>query len=155
MCAVIDPPLFLAIVNTKHEKHAEFGLLKDWLMTGCGKAITGGTQYRAELSRVCSVLGFLADLERAGRVIKFDQKSVDAAADFATKKAGSNDFDDAHLVALVSVSGCKVVCLNDPRAHRFLKKKELYLVGVKKPKLFSGTKNSSLLDKRYQVPCCK
>lgn len=155
MCAVIDPPLFIPIVNSNDQRHADFGILKDWLTTGIGKAVMGGAQYRQELSRVSSVLPFIGELERRGKVVKVDAKKVDEAADFATATAKSADFDDAHLVALVAVSGCRVVCLNDPRAHQFLKDPALYNPRRNLPKLFTGARNQALLTKKYDASCCR
>lgn len=155
MCAVIDPPLFIPITNAKDKRHADFGILKDWLDTGVGKAVIGGTKYRDELRKVASVLPFLVELEKKGKIVKIAEGDADQAARFAVKAANSGNFDDEHLVGLVACTGCKIVCLDDPRAHSFLKNPALYPQKTKLPKLFTSVKNASLLSQKYLAPCCK
>jgi hypothetical protein len=153
MCAVIDPPLFVPIFSNRHSKHHEYECLRMWLISGTGKAVMGGSKYRNELKKVSSVLGLLAELQRRGKIVSFDDSQVDAAASFA-KSVGSRDLDDEHLIGLVAVSGCMVVCLDDPRAHTYLKNRALYRPTVRPPKIFSSSRNKNLLGRRYSAACC-
>jgi len=61
-------------------------------------------------------------------------------------------FDDPHIVAILRLSGCGVVCTCDEKAIPFLKDKKLYGDG-KKPKIYSHEKNRKLLQDTCDEEC--
>lgn len=154
MCVVIDPPLFIPMFKTTDPKHNDFVDLKNWVHTGKGKFVFGGDEYMKQLKKVGSILGYLKELRKIGKIVNVSSVEVNAAAQFAIQQVGTTDFDDAHLVAIVSVSRCRVVAVDDPRSHRFLKSKKLYLNNVKLPKLYTGAKNRNILSAQNIALCC-
>jgi predicted nucleic acid-binding protein len=155
MCVIVDPPLFIAIFKATDIRHSEVAPILQWVLKGGGKFVIGGTMYRRELDAVSSVLRTLAELEKLRKVVRKDNALVDLEVARVKAIEPSVDFDDPHLVALASVSGCRVVCILDNRAHRFLRKPSLYPSLSLRPKLYTRSKNSNLICSANIVPCCK
>lgn len=155
MCIVIDPPSLVPIFKDADPEHLEFSAVKEWIFSGPGKLIMGGTKYKSELARVASVLNVIRELEKQRKIIRKDDDLVDADEAEVKKIEPALDFDDPHLVALVRLSGCKLICIRDPRAHRFLRKNSLYQSSKHRPKLYTRLKNAKLLCKDNIAPCCR
>ncbi|GGP25689.1 hypothetical protein [Silvimonas amylolytica] len=145
MSVVIDPPLFVPVFKVTDQAHANLSDLLSWLKSKNGKIVFGGKLYAQQLQAVKSVLPHLAELGRAGKITRLNDDQVDAAQLYAEQNANCADFDDAHLVAIAAISRAKVVCVNDPRCHRFLKRRDLYYGDVVPPKIFTGNRNRRLL----------
>src|SRR5262249_22623217 len=60
------------------------------------------------------------------KCVVLDHAAVDEAELRVQAAETSPDFDDAHLVAIFDVSGCRLLCSSDSRADRFLKDPALY-----------------------------
>lgn len=135
--------------------HADFVAVRQWVVEGTGKFVMGGTKYKAELMAVKSVVPFLAELERKGKVVR--KRDADVDADEAAVKAiePANDFDDPHLVALIRLTGCRLICIRDPRAHRFLRSPRFYRSKKERPRLYTRTKNGALLCALNLAACCR
>jgi hypothetical protein len=54
-------------------------------------------------------------------------------------------FNDEHLVAILDVSGCKLLCTKDIEAMPYIKRKDFYS-DQKTPKIYSGSRNRNLLN---------
>lgn len=154
MCIVIDPPLFIPMFKTTDPKHTDFIDLKNWIHTGKGKLVYGGEEYQKQLNKLNSILKLIAELRKKGKVVIMDSDAVNDAAEFALQNAASTDFDDAHLIAIISVSKCRLVAVDDPRSHRFIKSKKLYLKNTRLPKLYTGARNKNILTQRNITQCC-
>ncbi|MBN3816286.1 hypothetical protein G3N57_06500 [Paraburkholderia sp. Se-20369] len=59
------------------------------------------------------------------------------------------------MVALVRLSGCRLICIRDRRAHRFLRRLAFYTTGRQRPRLYTRAKNATLLCNNNIAPCCK
>lgn len=147
MAVIVDPPLFVALFKESDERHNEFTELLKWVVDGPAKFIIGGTKYKKELSSVGSVLPLIMELSRARKIFYADDVAVDNEEKRVKIIEPANDFDDPHLVALVSVSKAKIICIVDPRAHKFLRRSDLYANSSMRPKLFTRAKNKNLLKK--------
>jgi hypothetical protein len=115
----------------------------------------GGATYNKELSAVRSIIGLLAELERRGKIVRRANAEVDAEESKVRQIEPSKDFDDPHLVALVRLTGCKLICIRDLRAHRFLRAAHFYRRLQDRPRLYTRAKNSPLLCAANIAPCCK
>jgi predicted nucleic acid-binding protein len=155
MCIIVDPPVFVPIFKPSDPEHNAFLPVRNWVVAGLGKFVMGGTKYKAELRAVKSVLQFLGELERRGKIVRRIDDEVDAEERVVMDIEKSADFDDPHLAALARLTGCKVICLRDPRAHRFLRQVKLYGGTKKRPKLYTRAKNSNLLCNSNMAPCCR
>ena len=55
-------------------------------------------------------------------------------------------FNDKHIVAIINISGCRLVCTKDAASMPYLKNRDFYSKS-KVPKIYSGLRNKDLLDK--------
>jgi hypothetical protein len=155
MCIIADPPTFIAIFKSTDLDHAKFAAVRDWVDKGAGKFVMGGAKYKMELLAVKSVLPLLTELERKGKIIRHDSEKVDADVVVVKTIEPTTDFDDPHLVALVRLTGCRLICLRDPRAHRFLRDIKFYQSSSNRPSLYTQKTHSKLLCAKNLAPCCK
>jgi hypothetical protein len=155
MCIVVDPPTFIPMFKTSDPEHSVFSPVKNWIDNGHGKFVIGGTKYKAELSAVKSIIPFIAELERRGKIVRRDDADVDSDEILVRQIEPALDFDDTHLAALIRLTGCKVICLRDVRAHRFLRQTKLYGSTKKRPNLYTRAKNAGILCQSNLAPCCK
>lgn len=155
MCVVADPPTLIPMFKSADPEHATFSPVRDWVVTGPGKFVIGGARYRAELTAVRTVLPFLVELERRGKIVRRSDVEVDAEENVVKRIEPAQDFDDPHLVALVRLTGCKIVCVRDPRSHRFLRASRLYRAARDRPRLYTRAGNSKLLCAANIAPCCR
>lgn len=155
MCIVADPPTFILMFRETDPRHPDFAPVRDWVKHGPGKFVLGGTTYNRQLAAVPSVLGFLLELQKIGKIVREDPTEVDAHEAALKVLEPSTSFDDPHLVALVRVSGCRLICVNDLKAHRFLKERSFYSKICARPKLYTSQGHTRLLCKDHIVPCCQ
>lgn len=155
MCVVADPPTLVPMFKSSDPDHSAFSAVKDWVTNGPGKFVMGGAKYRAELNAVRSVIPFLTELEKRGKIVRRSDVEVDAEELVVKTIEPTKDFDDPHLVALVRLTGCKLICIRDPRSHRFLRATQLYRSTKERPRLYTRAKNAGLLCNNNLAPCCK
>ncbi|WP_287740311.1 hypothetical protein [Diaphorobacter sp.] len=154
MAVVVDPPLFISLFKESDPKHERFVRIKDWVVNGPAKFVYGGTTYKSELAKVGSVLAVLKVLEQKGKIHKLSDVSVDLDEFDVKNIEPKADFDDPHLVAIIRVSGVRIVCVDDPRSHKYLKSAKFYQSSKSRPKLFTNEKNINLLNKRALCGSC-
>lgn len=147
MAVIVDPPLFLALFDEKDERHGDFIEVLNWVIKGPAKFVVGGTKYKNEIYNVRSVMPKLAELSRARKIYSINDTVVDAEELRVKRIEPRADFDDPHLVALVCASKVKIICIKDPRAHKFLRRVDFYPDAKLRPKLFTRAKNRTLLIK--------
>lgn len=155
MCIVVDPPTFVPMFKPTDPEHAVFSPVRDWVVGGPGKFVMGGAKYKTELMAVRSVLPFLAELERKGKIVRRLDKEVDDDETVVKAIEPAKDFDDPHLVALVRLTGCRLICIRDPRSHRFLRASAFYRSKKDRPRLYTRPKNNTLLCNQNLAPCCR
>ena len=155
MCVVADPPTFVPMFKSSDPDHPAFAAVREWVTAGPGKFVMGGAKYRAELFAVRSVLPFLTELEKRKKIVRRSDAEVDAEELIVKRIEPTEDFDDPHLVALVRLTGCRLICIQDQRSHRFLRATRLYRSAKERPRLYTRAKNASLLCSDNLAPCCK
>lgn len=139
MCLIIDANTIPCVFDSSCEGHARFVPVLAWITTGKGKIVYGGTKYKGEVrDRMVKYSRLVGNLQRQGKVIVLPTRDVDLFAAHLKRKVTARNFDDEHIVAIVAVSGCRVVCTLDKRAHPYLLRKDLYPQSVKRPKIYSG-----------------
>ena len=156
MCLIVDTNVFGSVFDPTAKEHQRFLPVYNWLAFGNGgKLIFGGTKYKQEVDfKTSRCLRLLAEFERRGRLLSLDDSLVDKAAAVVKKKVADRDFNDEHIVALVIVSRCCVVCTDDLRSISFLKRGELYPAGLKAPKIYGGVRNANLCCSDHVVGLC-
>jgi hypothetical protein len=137
MCIVIDANVFGEVFNTNSALHCEFKPVLDWITKKGGCAVFGGTKYKKELAGSPRYLGMFLQLKKAGRAVEIKQDLVDAREAELISSNHDSDCDDQHLIAILCVSGCMLVCSQDKRAYRHIRNRHNYKVrlslGVRQP----------------------
>ena len=140
MCLVIDADCLGRVFDSKNSQHAQFAAVWNWINDGRGRMIYGGTKYKHQLRAASKFLFIIGELEKKGRTVRLSDHDVDEVA--ATLKARIPDpaFDDEHLVAMVIVSRCRVVCTKDKTAISFLRRNDVFAeyCGVSRPSIYCG-----------------
>jgi predicted nucleic acid-binding protein len=155
MCIVIDTNAFSSVFNERASDHPGFKPVRDWIEVGKGKAVYGGTRYEDELKKATKYLGTFAELARARKVVRVCSSKVDLEQHRMEQLIDDDSFDDAHLAAIVAVSGCKLVCTNDKSSHQFLTDPSIYPRTGLRPRIYTGLRNGKLLCDKNIAKCCK
>lgn len=123
MCVVVDTCV-IARFFTQGDR--DYEPVRHWVLTGRGKMVMGGTTYRNELTKMRRYLGIVTELARQGRVVALDETEVDEIERWVRDRKPDPDFDDPHIIAIVDLSGCRIVCTADSRSDRFIRDSGLY-----------------------------
>lgn len=155
MCIIIDTNTFASVFDSNSEEHGEFRPVLNWIRNGKGKIVFGGTTYRNELRRARKYLAVISEFKKARKIVEVSNNEIDREQRRIESLITHRDFDDPHLVAIVSVSRCKLICSNDKRAYPFIKEASLYPRAGMRPRIYSSSNNSDLLCDHYIADCCK
>lgn len=156
MCIVIDTNALSRVFKKGNSDHIYFKPVHDWIITGNGKIVIGGSKYKNEtLEKISWFLPFLNLLNQCGKVVMIADAEVDKKEKTIIEKSLHRDFDDPHIIALLSVSKCKLVCTTDKRAFPFIQNKSLYSKGHQIPAIYQTPRNMNLLCNKYISNCCK
>lgn len=150
MCIVCDinvlPDVFSSTEN-------DFTPIRDWIIKGKrGKFVYGGSSYLKELEKIGTYLRILKLLGDQNKTVVLDENSVDAI-EMEIKKEIDQKCDDPHIVAILAVSSCKLICSKDKKSYKFIKGSNFYSQGYH-PKIYSKKSNSNLLVSRNISKCC-
>lgn len=123
MCAILDSNVKGELAAPSGEAGAAF---YDWLVSGQGKIVVGGTKMRDELyvHPVERDSKLIAELRRAGAIIETDDAEVDAGVE-DLRRRGACRSDDQHIIAVARASGARLLYSNDRRLHDDFKDKAL------------------------------
>lgn len=155
MCIIADPPTFTPMFKSTDPEHGVFSPVREWVINGPGKFVMGGSTYQRELLAVKSIIPLLGELEKKRKVIRWSEVAVDGDEKTVKEIEPAKNFDDPHLVSLVRLTGCRLICIRDPRAHRYLRSAKFYRALKGRPRLYTRVKNSALLCTKHIAPCCK
>lgn len=152
MCIVIDAGALASVFNPSCTEHAEFKPVADWILKGRGRAVFGGTKYKTELARARRYLRLFLQLKIQGRAIEIRGDLVDAREAALVEMTRGSDCDDQHIIAILCVSKCLLLCSQDGRSYCFVKDKRNYPKKQKVPRIYSSHKNRDLLCDHNIVP---
>lgn len=133
MCLVLDINAF-HLVFGQPSGNESFKPVLDWLLHGRGKLVMGGTKYDEELAKMPKYLRLISILKTSRKVVRANDAAVDQRTKEIIRACPDPDFDDPHMVALLSVSGCKLFCSEDQRSYKYIKRREWYTGGT--PKIY-------------------
>lgn len=167
MCVVIDANAFSSIANEEASTHSEFKPLIDWISLGKGKVVYGGTQYGKEIAKNRRFREWLYQLEKKRKTVVINEESVDYTMSFLTNNVGEFKYNDYHVMAIVIVSGCKLVCSLDKGLHKLIN--VCYQLEVKKlvtkncpcmenpsrPRIYQNKGHIALLCDQNIAKCCQ
>ncbi|MFN9109065.1 MAG: hypothetical protein ACK5XN_03160 [Bacteroidota bacterium] len=153
MCIIVDTNVLASVFKQNASNHSQFKPILDWIVYGKGKLVFGGTQYINEIKG--SYLELFLQLKKAGKAVFIPTDLVDAEQLVVDGMIADPDFDDPHLVGLLRVSGCKLICSLDSRAFPFFRHALFFTPASSRPRIYSQLSNSSLLRDRYIAEVCK
>ena len=143
MPIIIDTNCFANVFSKNSAKHEEFAPVLEWVKSGSGKFVYGGTKYMKEIpAKYLRILRYFNELNKT---IKGDTSEIDEIELKNIELINDNDFDDPHIAAIVSVTKCRLICSEDTRSVKFIKNKILYPKHISVPKYYTGLKNKKLL----------
>lgn len=156
MCIIIDTCVLSAVFKASDTNHKNFKAVCDWIVSGDGTLVFGGTKFKQELvGNQGWFLRYLRLLKESGKAFEAVQQRVDNRQKIVESLESNPDFDDPHLIALIGVTGCRLICTNDKRAFKFLRKKTLYPNKVSPPSIYQNEKSHrALLCKENIAKCC-
>jgi len=145
MCVIVDTCCISKVFNVNAKEHSRFELLYAWINGKNGRLVFGGTKYKKEIRPMKNFLKLLLDYERQGKVSRVADSEVDAFALKAKEKVVEKDFNDEHLVGIVAVSRCCVICTDDTTAIPFITRPELYsALNMRPPRIYSRRAHKAL-----------
>jgi len=153
MCIIIDTNTLASVFDENSMFHSEFKPVYDWVKTGNGKVVYGGTKYLEELKT--KYLAVFLELRRNNRAIYVNDDQVDAEEAIVSAMIQHANFDDQHLVGLLRISGCKLICSLDGRAFPYFKHPDFFHPASNRPKIYSRLRHQDLLTNRNIAPICK
>lgn len=155
MCIVIDTNALSKVFKDSDAQHSEFRPVLEWIRDGKGKLVVGGTTFYRELFEdVQWFTKVFRILRQVGKIVEVDSDRVDSQEKWVKTKVKDDDFDDAHIVALIGSSGCRLVCTGDKRSFPFLTNKALYPKRKSPPAIYQKARNRDLLNDGYIADCC-
>lgn len=153
MCIVVDTNTLASVFKRDSVNHLEFKPVLDWVQNGKGKFVFGGTKYLEELGESYRKLFIL--YRSVGKAVFISNDDVDSQTVWAANQITDPDFDDQHLIGLLRVSGCRLVCSLDSRAYPFFRHSTFFSPSSRKPKIYSSRGNEDLLTDTNIADCCK
>ena len=157
MCIVIDVNTFEKVFDTRNAHHKAFSPVYDWIIHDIGKLVFGGTTYEKETTdrsrRRLRIINTLRAMEKA---VKIDFAKVDREEQRLLSKPRPPKFNDPHLVALLVVSKCQLICSEDAEAYPHLQGRTNYPKGHKLPRIYSKNTDAcrKLLCRANCAECC-
>jgi len=149
MSIIIDVNTIPSVFDVNCSDYSEFKYVSEWINNRKNKAqmVFGGTKYNKELFKMKKYLRYINLLKQIGKVAIINLKMVDSYEKKLEKKNCCKAFNDKHIVAIVAVSNCRIVCSKDSSSYRYLRNQEYYPKNIKKPKIYSGSRTIDLLCK--------
>ncbi|MFD2938378.1 hypothetical protein [Spirosoma flavum] len=152
MCIIIDTNTLSSVFKNDDAQHHVFEPVKRWIMEGKGKVVYGGSKYISELGP--NYVRLFSLLRGAGKAVFVPNDIVDSDMNVVSAQITHDNFDDQHIVALLRVSGCKLICSSDRRAYPFFRHNLFFNPARNKPKIYSSLGNTSLLVDRNIADVC-
>jgi len=148
---VLDTNSYSSVFDSKSSDHSDFRSVLQWVLDQRQACfVYGGTKYKSELKKMISYYNIVNQLKKTGKFVEIDEKMIDDNAKLLKNICPDKAFNDEHVVAIVNVSGCKLVCTKDKESIPYIKTKDFYS-DKKTPKIYSSAKNKKLLSKRNIV----
>lgn len=145
MCVVIDTNTLASVFNEKCSKHAEFRPVLEWIQSGRGLLVYGGTRYKEELAKAFHYLKLVRQMRDAGQAVAICDKAVDTRETEVRRKTNGSQCDDQHMIALLGASRCTLFCSDDARADPYVKDRTLYPARMPRVRIYRSHQSNHLL----------
>lgn len=157
MCIIIDSCVLPKVFKEADKKHSIYRPVCEWIVNGNGTLVYGGKKFEEELFNDHKwFIRFLRLLQESGKAFRADGTKVDRRQEIVEAMVANPDFDDPHLIALLGVTGCQLICTGDARAEKFILDKKLYPKGSTVPAIYKNAKkHAKLLCTENIGKCCQ
>jgi hypothetical protein len=146
---VLDVNSFPAVFDQNCSDNADFCHVLDWVIKQKNACfVYGGSKYKFELGKMVKYLKIANEFKKIGKFVEINTQLIDVNANQLKKICPDVAFDDEHIVAILNVSGCKLVCTRDVVSMPYIKCKDFYF-DHKIPKIYSSVKNKNLLNVNF------
>ena len=150
MCAIVDTNAAHEVFGSNHVAPTGAGEgFFQWLSSGKGKLVVGGTRFQQELEGVPKFREWALQANLAGRgLINIDKNRVDQETE-TIKKSGCLKSDDPHIIALAKVSGARLLFTNDKHLQDDFGNPDI----IKKPrgKIYSTLENQNFTNDKQEL----
>lgn len=155
MCIVIDANAVSSVFLESVCDHDDFAPVLQWIIEGRGKIVIGGKTYNEEVFvRMSKYIGLFTELQRSNKIVKIDDDVVDDVEKSLVESHPDEKIQDAHLIAIIISSKCRLICTKDGRSFESIKNPKYYPHGVTKPSLYTSKRNKDLLCEDNIAECC-
>ncbi len=169
MCTVIDADTFAYFCNKDSELYNDFQPVRDWIENSRCKIVYGGTKYGKHLRDNPRFRSYLAEHEHKGKIKRLCRAEVDSATSIIKGNFSGIDFNDHHIVALVLITRCKLVCSRDNGLKNLIDicysssgstiiKSQLRIRNLRKPSIYRSRGSAATIRSRTSTdncgPCC-
>jgi hypothetical protein len=146
---VIDINTLHSVFEKNSSDHLEYRIVYDWIIKQKGAAfVYGGTKYKKELQGCGKYLKMISLLNDQRKVKEINHQLVDNYEKYLETICSISRFDDKHIVAILAISKCRLVCSKDSNSYGYIKNKDYYPADNVKPKIYSGSRTRKLLNKK-------
>jgi hypothetical protein len=148
---VLDTNSFSSVFDHADSLYAEFRFVSHWVLEEKQACfVYGGAKYKGEIREMHKYLKLMNELQKSGKFVEIDGKKIDAYGDDLKRICTDKAFNDEHLVAILNVSGCKLLCTKDIKAMPYIKRRDFYS-DKKIPQIYSGSRNKDLLNRTHII----
>jgi hypothetical protein len=110
MCVIVDTNVMHAFFRQSATN--DFTPVYDWVDTGKGRIVYGGSTQEREIARIKYALRQMVNWSRAGKARRLPRPEVDSAA-MQLDSSHSCRSNDSHCIALARLSGARLICTRD------------------------------------------
>lgn len=137
---IVDANVFSMLFCIKNERHEKYAKLLEWILYGRAKMVYGG-YLRKEYHQMHKFINLLLELKKINKFHSLsdaENTRIEEETERIRQEIKDADFDDPHIIALVIISKARIVCSEDQRFFKFLKRKEVYPKHVAVPKIYTA-----------------
>lgn len=150
MTIVVDINCLPLVFSEEAQDHENFRPVKRFLDSGRGVLIYGGSKYLGELAQMTRYMRTIRLMSDQGRAVKIDKDAVDAKQAEVAKAVEGTDCDDPHIIALLAVSNCGLLCSVDRRSFPYVQDPSFYPRNHPGVSIYSGRRVRHLLRRQRQ-----
>lgn len=148
MCMIIDTNTISSVFASDNLQHKEFEPILKWLIYGKAKICVGGRYLTEELAgkNLRRYLPLIKELAKFNKVHFYDNNIVNAKENEIKQIEKDPDFDDPHILALAIIAKAKIICSDDSRSFKFIKKLKEYDKNADVPKIYTSKYHDPQVD---------
>lgn len=155
MCIVIDINVFASVFKPDAQNFKEYEPIFKWIVEKRkGKVVYGGSKYLKELPQ--SYRSILLELSKSGLTAYYpDTQAIDDYEEQIIQSIDDKRLNDPHIIAILGVTGCLLLCSEDSKSFKFIKDRQFYPKKYKGLKIYTKNKHKHLLCEENIVSICR